>query len=99
MGLDRRLQALDLDVLLESAHDLVQATVVDDGRHLLVVAQPAGDVAVEPVLRSLADADDARPDLVQGAHELLLVVREAGLEEDDVHAVRIVREQASDEAS
>ena len=85
VGLDRRLQPVDLEVLLQPAHDLVQAALVDDGGHLLVVAEPPGDVAVEPVLRSLADADDGGPDVVEGARELLLVVREARLDQHHVH--------------
>ena len=85
VGLDRGLQPVDLDVLLQPAHDVVQAALVDDGGHLLVVAEPPGDVAVEPVLRSLADADDGGPDVVEGAGELLLVVREARLDQHHVH--------------
>ena len=36
-------------------------------------------------MRPLADADHARADGVQPAHELALVIGEGGLDEDDIH--------------
>ena len=91
VGLDRRLQPLDVEVLLEAADDLDQAALVDDRRHLFVVRQPAGDVSVEPVLRPLTDPDDRGADLAESPHELLLVVGKARLEKDDVHATAHAR--------
>ena len=60
-------------------------SLVDHRRDLLVVGEPLLHVVVQPVLRALADADDRRPDRVQAADELLLVVGEARLDEHDVH--------------
>ena len=71
--------------LLDAPHGVDQAAFVDDRRHLLVVGQPVADLVVEPVLRSLADADHRGADLMQRAHELALVVGEARFEEDHVH--------------
>ncbi len=85
VGFDRRFQPVHPQPALYPPHDVDQTLLVDDGRHLLVVGEPALDVVTEPVLGSLADADDGGADVVQGPHELLLVVREARLEEDHVH--------------
>src|SRR5262249_55160347 len=59
---------------------------IGDGTHLLVVVQPALQLAVKRVGGILADADHGRPGPGQRAGEVPLVVREERLDEDHVHA-------------
>ena len=87
---DRRFQAIHPQPSLHSAHNVDEAAFIDDGRHLLVVREPALDVVAEPVGGPLADADHRGTDVVQSAHELLLVVREARLDEENVHSRSMV---------
>src|SRR5262249_33880872 len=75
----------DPGACLRAAHGAEQRLLVRDGRDALVLPQPVLELVVELLERPLADAADARADRVQGAHELALVLREGGLDEDDVH--------------
>ena len=85
VGLDRRLEAIDPDRTLDLTHGLEQGTLVHDGVHLVVVGHGGLEIVVEPVGRTLADADHRRADLCQGEHERPLVGGEGRFEEDDVH--------------
>ena len=67
------------------AHRPLQRALVGDRRDLLVAAEPALQLVVEPVVGPVADPEHMRADRGERAHELALVGGEAGLEEDDVH--------------
>ena len=82
---DRCFQAVHPHPALYPPHDVDQTALVDDRWDLFVVGEPALDIVAEPVLGSLADADDRGTDIVEGARELLLVVGEAGLDQHHVH--------------
>jgi hypothetical protein len=84
--LDGRLQPVDPEAVLHPPHRLRHRLDVGHRPDLLVVVHPAPQVVVHGVERVLADAHDRRADLRQAAHELTLVAREEGLDEDDVHA-------------
>ena len=85
VGLDRRFEAVDPHRALDLTHGVEQGALVDDRVHLVVVRHGALELVVEPVGRTLADADHGRADLCQGEHERPLVGREGRFEEDDVH--------------
>ena len=84
--LDRQLERVDPHLALREAHRLDERTDVGDVRDLLVVEHPAAQVAVEPVGRTLADADHVGAGLRETADEFALVRRKCRLDEDDVHA-------------
>ena len=85
VGLDRGLQPVHPLARLDAAHGAEQRRLVRHRADLLVPVEPVLQLAVERVERPLADARDARPRGAQGAHELALVGREPGLDQDDVH--------------
>ena len=66
VGLDRGLEAVDPHRALDLAHGVEQGTLVDDGVHLVIVGHRRFELVVEPVDRTLADADHCRSDLVRG---------------------------------
>ena len=85
MSLDRCFESIDPDPGLDEADRRLESVDVDHRRNLLVVREPAADIVVEPIAGPLTDSDDGRSGLGQPAGELLLVQREARLDEDDVH--------------
>ncbi len=85
MRLDHRFQPVHLDLGLEEADRALDLAFVGDVSDLLVVREPVLQLRVEPFLRPLADARHPRADGVQRAHELALIARKRGLEEDHVY--------------
>src|SRR3954471_1105394 len=89
--LDRRLQAVDPELVLQPPHRVRHRAYVDDVRDLVVVRHPALQLVVQVFLWGLSDADHLGADIGQGADKLALVLREAGLDEDHSHCGMLAR--------
>ncbi len=83
--LDGALEPVDPGPLLEPANGGLQRGLVHDGRHLLVVAEPALQVSGKPLDGRLPDRDDVCADFAQRTHELTLILGKGRFEEDDTH--------------
>jgi len=83
--LDGRLQPVDAGALAETLARLGEGVLVDDRTHALVLEQVVAELRRQRLGRALADRRHARAGAQQAAQELALVLREAGLDQDDVH--------------
>ena len=83
--LDRGLEPVHPQLVLHPADRRRHGLDVSDRTHLLVVVQPALQLAVKRAGGILADADHGRPGAGQRAGEVPLVVWEERLNEDHVH--------------
>jgi len=85
--LDRRLERVDPDLVLEVADRLDHLVDVRHRADAVVAAERAQHLVAEVRLVGLTDAVDVRAHRGEGVHEATLVRRERRLHEDDVHGV------------